>query len=169
MFDRVLGLPAHPLIVHAAVVLVPLLALGGIAYAVLPMLRRHFRWTVALLAIAAPAAITAAKLSGDEFRKNKNMTPQFQSTIDVHEGFGETAMWFTLGLGAAVLVLVFLVRPAARRTESRGPDDTLVSSAKQGLIVQVVLGVVTVALAGITLYYVFRTGDSGAHMVWDGF
>ena len=53
MFDRISGLPAHPLIVHAAVVLVPLLALGAIVYAVVPPLRKHFRWAVGLLAIAA--------------------------------------------------------------------------------------------------------------------
>jgi hypothetical protein len=32
-----------------------------------------------------------------------------------------------------------------------------------------VLGLLTVALAGVTMYYIFKTGDSGANMVWNGF
>ena len=172
MFDRVLGLPAHPLMVHAAVVLVPLLALGGIAYAVAPMLRRHFRWPIGLLALATPAAVVAAKLSGDQFKTNPNMSaPQQQAKISNHENFGNTTMWLTLGLGVAVLVLVLLVRAASSGPTRRGPDNTLVSSSSGGspLLLQIILGVVTVGLAGVTLYYVFKTGDSGARMVWDGF
>ena len=172
MFDRVLGLPAHPLMIHAAVVLVPLLALGGIAYAVAPMIRRHIRWPVGLLALAGPGAVVAAKLSGDQFKKNPNMSaPQQQAKISGHENFGNTTMWWTLGLGVAVLVLVLLVRATTASPTRRGPDDTLVTprSGSTPLVLQIILGVVTVGLAGITMYYVFKTGDSGAHMVWDGF
>jgi hypothetical protein len=157
--------------IHAAVVLVPLLALGGIAYAVAPFIRRHFRWPVGLLALAAPGAVVGAKLSGDQFKKNPNMSaPQQQAKIANHENFGNTAMWWTLGLGVAVLVLVILVRAMPNPTR-RGPDDTLVTPRSSGtpLLLQIILGVVTVGLAGIAMYYVFKTGDSGAHMVWDGF
>jgi len=43
VFEQLLGLPAHPLLLHATVVFVPLLALGTIAYAVVPRLRRRVR------------------------------------------------------------------------------------------------------------------------------
>ena len=36
MFEEFAGIPAHPLLVHAAVVFVPLLALAAVAYAFLP-------------------------------------------------------------------------------------------------------------------------------------
>jgi hypothetical protein len=136
------------------------------------MIRRHFRWPVGLLALAAPGAVVATKLSGDEFKKNPNMSaPQQQAKIATHENFGNTAMWWTLGLGVAVLVLVLLVRATSAGAARRGPDDTLVTPRSSGppFVVQIVLAVVTVALAGIAMYYVFKTGDSGAHMVWDGF
>jgi hypothetical protein len=35
--------------------------------------------------------------------------------------------------------------------------------------VTVVLAVLTIALAATSLYYVYRTGDSGAHIAWSGF
>ena len=172
MFDRVLGLPAHPLLVHAAVVLVPLLALGGIVYAVAPFTRRHLRWVVGLLALAGAGAITAAKLSGDQFKKNRNFSSaEMQATITKHMDFGNTTLYITLGLAVVVLALVILVRPApAGGTKRRGPDDTLVAPrAGSPLLLQVILGVLTIGLAGTTLYYIFRTGDSGAHMVWDSY
>jgi hypothetical protein len=157
--------------VHAAVVLVPLLALGGVAYAVAPFLRRHLWLPVAFLALAAPAAIVAAKLSGDEFRKNPNMSVEMQPRIDAHSGLGERAMWFSIGLAVLVLVLIALVRAGGPARPKRGPDDTLASPPRGGapLILQVLLGALTIGVAGATLYYVFRTGDSGAKMVWDRF
>jgi glucan phosphoethanolaminetransferase (alkaline phosphatase superfamily) len=163
VFDRISGLPAHPLIVHAAVVFLPLLALGAIAYAVVPMLRRHFRWTVAILAVIAPLATVAAKLSGEEFQKNKNLqSAEVKAKIGEHSEFGDTTMWLAIGLGVVALIVVFLVRPIVRTATDAASSGTPV-------ILQVVLGVVTIGVAGATLYYVFRTGDSGAHIVWTGF
>ena len=171
MFDRFNGLPMHPLIVHAAVVLVPLLALSAIVYAVIPGLRRHFRVVVGLFALAGPAAVGAAVLSGNTFSKNKNLqNPQQQASITTHHNFGINTLWFTIGLGVATLLLVFLVAPAYRRRSYRGNDDTLPAPARTApIVVQVVLGVIVIGLAGVTLYYVFKTGDSGAHMVFTGY
>ena len=43
VFDLINGLPVHPLVVHAVVVLVPLAALGTIAIALRPAWRPHVR------------------------------------------------------------------------------------------------------------------------------
>jgi uncharacterized membrane protein YbaN (DUF454 family) len=163
VFESVLGLPAHPLMVHAAVVLVPLLALGAIAYAVVPRLRTRIRWAVVLLAFVAPGAAFFAKESGDAFRARliaKNMTsPQIIAQLDQHESYGEKAMLLAVGLGLVTLALAFLL------PGSPNVDHGFVRSA----IVQVIFAVVTVGLALVTMFYVYRTGDSGARMVWDGF
>lgn len=157
MFERVLGLPAHPLFIHAAVVLVPLLAVAGILYAVWPGARRHVRWTMIVLAVATPGAVFAAKESGEAFGKNDNFqSPQLQEKIEQHEGFGTTLFLIVLGLALIVLVMAYLVRPAAG--ESVGP--VMAHWALAGL---------TVVLALAAFYYVFKAGDTGAKMVWDGF
>jgi hypothetical protein len=174
VFARILGLPAHPLLVHAAVVLVPLLALGGIAYAVVPFLRGYLRWPVGLLAPVAPAAIVSALLSGEEFRKSKNLAaPVIQAKIGKHADLGIMAMWLAIGLGVVVLVLVLLVGPGGRGRPKRSTGDETPLRQRRGaggsLILQVVLGVLTVGLGGVTLFYVYKTGDAGAHIVWDGF
>ena len=50
MFEEFQGIPAHPLLLHAAVVFVPLLALATIAYAFVPFVRPHTRVVLGLLA-----------------------------------------------------------------------------------------------------------------------
>jgi hypothetical protein len=179
VFDRISGLPAHPLIVHAAVVFVPLLALGAILYAVLPMLRGQLRWPVGLLAVVGPLAITAARLSGENFSKNKNVqSPQMQALIAVHQGYGDKAQLYTIALGVIMLIFVFLVgpsRPAPAQPPS-GSDGgggvataTLTATRTTPLVLQIVLAVLAVAGALVTAYYVYKVGDSGAHMAWGGY
>jgi hypothetical protein len=36
-------------------------------------------------------------------------------------------------------------------------------------VLQVVFAIVLIALSGASVYYVVRTGDSGAHIVWSGY
>lgn len=157
MFERVLGLPAHPLFIHAAVVLVPLLAVAGILYAVWPGARRHVRWTMIVLAVATPGAVFAAKESGEAFGKSDNFqSAELQTKIEAHEGFGDNLFLIILGLALVVLVLAYLVRPVA--ADSVGP--VAAHWALAGL---------TVVLGLAAFYFVFKTGDSGAKMVWDGF
>ena len=67
MFDKIAGIPAHPLLVHAAVVFVPLLALGAVVYGAIPALRFRVRWPVALLAVAGAVSVVAAHKSGEAF------------------------------------------------------------------------------------------------------
>ena len=47
MFDQINGLPVHALVLHAAVVFVPLLALGAIVYALIARWRPRIGWAVA--------------------------------------------------------------------------------------------------------------------------
>jgi hypothetical protein len=155
VFEEITGIPAHPLLVHAAVVFVPLLALGALAYALVPPLRFRFRW---------PVALVAARLSGDAFRARlqaKNLiSPEYVSKIADHKQFGDAAMYATLGLALATLVFVLAVpgRPPGFENARAG-----------GVVLQAIFAVVLIALSGAAVYYVVRTGDSGAHMVWNGF
>ncbi|MEV4513474.1 DUF2231 domain-containing protein [Dactylosporangium sp. NPDC049525] len=157
MFERVLGLPAHPLFIHAAVVLVPLLAVAGILYAVWPGARRHVRWTMIVLAVATPGAVFAAKESGEAFGESDNFqSAELQTKIEEHEGFGSTLFLVVLGLALVALVMAYLVRPLA--TDSVGP-----------VVAHWALAGLTVVLGLAAFYYVFKAGDTGAHMVWEGF
>lgn len=154
MFDQINGLPVHALVLHAAVVFVPLLALGAIVYALVSRWRPKIGWAVALLAVAAPGSALVAKLSGTELY-NRLLAQGLKGTgkeiLDDHMGFGDRTFWFSLALGVVSLLMVLLT---ARRPRA------LPKAAELGA------AVVMIALAAISGYYVFKTGDSGATAVW---
>jgi hypothetical protein len=155
VFDQINGLPVHALVIHAAVVFVPLLALTAIAYGVLPRWRSRVGWAAVLLAVAAPLTAWVATESGEALRGRlvaDGMSGPPLAAIDDHMGYGELTFYFSLGLGVVTLLMVFLT---LRRTERPLPR-----AADLGLTV------IMVALAAVSGYYVFRTGDSGAQAVW---
>ncbi|GIM96028.1 DUF2231 domain-containing protein [Paractinoplanes toevensis] len=152
MFDQVNGLPVHALVLHAAVIFVPLLALGAIVYALIGKWRPKIEWAVVLLAVAAPVSTFVAKESGEKLYDRLiglGLSGKGKEILDDHMGFGSMTFWFSLALGIVTLILVFLNR--------RG-----------GLpkIAEWVLAAAMVILAVLSGYYVFRTGDSGATAVW---
>ena len=66
MFDTITGLPIHPLVVHAVIVLLPLACLGAIAIAVKPDWSRRFGILVVACAFIATGAAFIAKQSGEK-------------------------------------------------------------------------------------------------------
>ncbi|MCA2215522.1 DUF2231 domain-containing protein [Jidongwangia harbinensis] len=154
MFDQVNGLPVHALVLHAAVVLVPLLAFGAFVYALVGRWRAKIGWAVLLLAVIAPISALVTVLSGNKLHERlleQGLKGRGAEIINDHMGFGTSTFWFSLALGVVTLVLVL--------TTQRRPGS-LPRVADLGL------AVVMVALAAVTGYYVYRTGDSGATAVW---
>ncbi|MQA27164.1 MAG: hypothetical protein GEU94_17250 [Micromonosporaceae bacterium] len=185
MFEEILGLPAHPLIVHAAVVLVPLLVAVAIAYALIPPLRGRLDWAVVVLAVAAPAAVWAARQSGEAFQlrlaQRDMMPPELAADVAAHEELSEVLWWLALALGVAAVALVAADRLLPRRpggAEPRGAESGSAGSGSPGseaprggglrLVVTVVLTLAIVGLSGAAGWYVYRTGHTGSTMVWEG-
>ena len=65
MFDLINGLPVHPLVVHAVVVLLPLAVLGTIAIAVTTGLAPPLRPLVVAAAAVATVLVPVATSSGE--------------------------------------------------------------------------------------------------------
>ncbi|MFI6299855.1 DUF2231 domain-containing protein [Nonomuraea sp. NPDC050790] len=147
MFNEILGLPAHPLIIHFAVVLTPLLVAVSVAYAAVTRWRPQLAWAVVALSVAAPAAVFAARQSGMALKEARFATAEgdLGRRIATHESFATPLLLSTLALGVLSLLLVF-----AARNKTAG----------------LVLSVLTVVAALVAAYYVFRAGDSGARAVW---
>ena len=64
MFNTIGGIPAHPLLIHAAVIFIPLLILGAVVYALWPRARVRIGWAVVALAPLAPEVPVAGSLAG---------------------------------------------------------------------------------------------------------
>jgi uncharacterized membrane protein len=158
MFDQILGLPAHPLIIHFAVVLTPLLVAVAVAYALLPRGRAYVAWAVVLLSLAAPAAVFAAKESGESLKSARFATADgaLGARISAHQSFANPLLLSVAGLAVAALLLVYATRPAR---DSVGGD-------RFGRPVTLGLSALTLVVAAVAGYFVFRAGDSGARAVW---
>ena len=75
---EILGLPLHPLIIHAVVVLVPLAALGGIAISVFTWARKRYGSLVVIGSFGAAVSTYVAQIAGQNFyatRESRN-TPR---------------------------------------------------------------------------------------------
>lgn len=158
MLDQVNGLPVHILVLHAAVIFVPLLALGAIVYGLVAAWRPKIGWAVALLAVVAPVSALITKLSGTEFYNRllseERVSPAGKVILDGHMENGTTTFWLALALGVVSLILVALT--------ARNPR-ALPKIADLGL------ALVLVVLAGVSVYYLYKTGDSGATAVWGSY
>ena len=147
ILDTVAGLPMHPLVVHAAVVLVPLAAVGLILMAVRPAFSRRFGVLIVIVAGAGALASIAAKLSGEELAERIG-TPK------VHAELGDVMPLIALGL--FVLGLVFWL-------VDRGIPG---NKPRPGWLV--VYAILLVLASAFAIYWTIRVGHSGAEVTWSG-
>lgn len=150
------GLPLHPLVVHAAVVLAPAAALAALLYAVVPAWRRALRHVAAALALVAALAVQVAVLSGNALRED---VPALAQAVVDHHDWGIRLVWSSWVL-AAITVASWWVLPVAG---VRG-----VGGGSAGRFLRPALLVLQPVVALAVLWLAFRTGDSGARAVWSG-
>jgi hypothetical protein len=151
------GIPLHPLVVHAAVVLVPMAALASVAM-VVPRWRWLTRWPALVLATGATIAVQAATLSGADLHR---ATGIHTALIASHEKWGERlrlAMWVLLVLTA----LAFWAFPYVTRLVGDRDGAGRVAALEKPLMVLLPV------LAGVVLVLVVLTGVGGARSVWGG-
>jgi uncharacterized membrane protein len=151
VFDLINGLPVHPLVVHAAVVLIPLSMLGTVLIAVKRSWRKSLGWWVVALTAAATVSAWVAKESGEALAKRVGEP-------EVHASLGDT-----LPLIMVVMYVCTTALVVADRLTDRGDQ----AERKRSPLV-VVLGVVAVVVALGATFQTYRVGDSGAVAVWAG-
>ena len=157
MFDLINGLPIHPLVVHAVVVLLPIAMLGTIALAVRPRWRRTYGPLLIVVTAVATALIPVATSSGEALEKRVGQPGE-------HAELGDQLIWFAIPLLVLLVALVVLDRRRAP-AETRTGDGTVAtrSSSSKALTAVAVLAVI----AGLaTTVQVYRIGDSGARAAW---
>jgi hypothetical protein len=149
MPESVGGIPIHPLVVHAVVVLIPLAALGLIVTALVPRWRHRFGSLVLAAAVVATALVPVAMQSGENLEDLVAETAE----VERHSEVGEAMLFFAVPLLAMSLLLWWLGRRAERGAGVPG-----------WLGVVVTLVTIVVALAAIV--QVVLVGHSGAEAVW---
>lgn len=153
------GLPAHPLMVHMPVVLIPLAGIIAIVFAFRPAWLDRFGWgLVALSGIGALGGVLAAG-SGESLNDMQNKAET--AAREDHFELGEIAR--NLGLVFFLVVLaVVLVRHLARRRAATEGIWSKANTKAAGVVFALAL-VASAAAATITIS---AAGHQGAKLVW---
>lgn len=164
------GLPAHILLVHAVVVLVPLSALLIVLVAFWPAARRRLVWPTAILAVVALISVPLATEAGEWLERRVPRT----DLLRLHTELGDSMLPWAIGL--ALIALALLVRhvAAARgdaRLDAPGAASVVARPTRSqpgGTVATALLGVLAVVVAVGSVVTVYRIGDSGARAAWTG-
>jgi uncharacterized membrane protein len=149
------GIPAHPLVVHAAVVLVPLAAVFAAASAVWPARRWQTRTPAAVLAIVAAASVQLAAMTGDQLKVHLHEDSPLIQTHEHWAGLLQAASWVLAGL--------MLVAWWALPHENPLPDKDHQHGVR---LLSWPLTVLLPVVSLVVLVLVVLTGDAGAKAVW---
>ncbi|MCW2716604.1 DUF2231 domain-containing protein [Pseudonocardia sp.] len=159
------GIPAHPLVIHAVVVLLPLAALGAVLIAVRPRWRRAFGVPVLLVALVGVAAVPLATQTGEQLQR---ALPGPNPLIEIHEGRADMllpwAVAFLVLLAVAVIGGIVADRRARPTDAPAGGTTTTRSPARVVTAVGVLAALLGLVVAGLVVWI----GEAGATAVWQG-
>lgn len=153
---EIAGLPLHPLLVHATVVLVPLSAVATVLLAAVPRWRWLTRWPAAALGVAAVALAWVARLSGSALLDAR---PQLAPLVEEHQERGELLALVSVPYALLVLLGAWSLAGA---NPLPGRDDR---KSRVPALERVLPAVLVAAALGV-LVLVVLAGDSGARAVW---
>jgi uncharacterized membrane protein len=161
------GIPAHPLVVHAVVVLLPLAAVGTLLVVARPAWRRQLGVWVLLLAAAGVAAVPVATQTGEQLRQALGGGGPL---VEIHEERAETLLLPALVFLVLLTATVVLGRRADAVAAAEGPGAAHALSARADPLQKVTLVVgVLAALAGLAVFgLVVWIGHAGSVAVWSG-
>lgn len=154
MFDTIFGLPMHPLIVHATVVVVPLAAVVISLAALLPRFRNWAGYVPLGLGATAVVLVPLSTSTGEELQHRLGETKLIEKHADIAEGL---LPWVVVLAVAALAIALMYFREE--------------SETHEALSTSIVAVVTVVALIGAvgTMIQVGRIGHSGATASWSKF
>jgi hypothetical protein len=161
VFDSVGNLPLHPLVLHAAVIGIPLTLLLSLLFA-LPMTRSWARWALPVVALGATGATFVARESGEALM-TALLTGQ-QLTTD-SAAFALVLRHSQLAGQLMLIMLAVAVLAVANAVVVGRVGGT---AAQPGRPVRdLVLVALLVVAALVAAFWVYRVGDAGANAVWN--
>jgi hypothetical protein len=152
------GIPLHPLVVHAVVVLLPLAALGALAVAARRSWLSRFGPLILLVAVVGVAAVPVATWSGGQLQ---DAMGGGSPLVQEHAARGEVLLPYAVAFVVLLAVAVLTGRWAERDEPARGASATV----RRVSVASGVLAAVTgVAVTGLVIWI----GHAGSTAVWQG-
>jgi hypothetical protein len=170
------GLPAHTLLVHAVVVLVPLAAVLLVLVGLWPPARQRLSLLTAVLAGLALISVPLTTSAGEWLEHHLPRT----SLIHAHAELGDTMLPWAIALFAVAAAVAAREIPRARSAATRTGGDSLGAALAPELArrseadgpggrpLSVALAVLALVVAAGSVLTVYRIGDSGARAAWTG-
>ncbi|WP_158846481.1 DUF2231 domain-containing protein [Saccharothrix deserti] len=159
----IFGLPAHPLLVHAVVVLLPLAAVGAAALAVVPRWRQKYAWPLLGVTLMGVGSVPLAQWAGDQLYAQ--LAALENPLIQRHADLGNDLLPFALGFGVVVVAMLVAGRLSDRERTAAAEDSAVPKTWRR---IAVVVAVLVIAAGAATTVQTVRIGHSGSTAVWDG-
>ncbi len=150
----IFGLPAHVLLVHIPIVLIPLAVFGALGLWWEPW-RRRFGIATAVVLIVAGISTQLAISTG------QTLKGQLESTalLRAHTSIAENIRPFLLLFFIALAAFLYFERRQRASSETGGPV-----SMRNPILIGTFAA--TLLFAGVSVYWVQRIGHTGAKAVW---
>jgi len=158
------GLPLHVLLVHAVVVLTPLVALALVLIAAWPAARRIL-WLPVLIAAALLLPLGLITIEAGKWLEQR-VPPA--PLIQEHTAQGEDIVpWLITLLVAAVVIAVWAVVELVTARRASGSEPVRPARALR-ITVGVVLTLGAVAIAAGSSWTLVQIAEAGSRAVWEG-
>ena len=155
------GLPLHPLFVHAAVVAVPVVALLAIASAWVPKVRDWLGIVLPILASAALVATLLVEQSGEALELQVAQTPALTAHTEIADIATAGAALLFIGTWVHWGWPRFFVRQRPGRTAPRVTNPGVVRT------VTTVISILLTLVGVFAIVAMVIVGDTGARAVWE--
>jgi len=150
------GLPLHPLIVHAVVILVPLTAVALILGTLWPAARRRLGIVTSLAALVVLVLVPITVAAGESLREVVGPLP----AVDAHEALGRMLLPWVVAMFVAAAAQWAWFRWGVPRMRAR--------HARRASVISTVIGAIAIVAAVGAIVMVVLIGESGARAVWGG-
>jgi uncharacterized membrane protein len=151
--DNVNGVPTHPLVVHAAIVLVPLVLACLIVFSFKKKWHSTFAIPTLVLAFGGLVASWLAEESGGSLEERIKET----NLVEEHAELGENFVIIAFILFIFVAIWAFIGWRNRNKTEI----------SKNDLYIRIAVSIVAILIAGYASFAIYEVGHSGAKSVWE--
>lgn len=157
------GLPAHPLLVHAVVVLLPLAALALVLHAFWPAARRRLGVVTPLLALVVLVLVPITTHAGEELKDS--LGADSNPLVRRHEQLADQILPWSIALFVLAAAQWWWTGPGVRVLAGR---DGAAASGAARRWVGIALAVVGLVVAVGATVVLLRAGEAGARATWGG-
>jgi uncharacterized membrane protein len=147
------GIPAHALLLHFVLVLVPLTALLDILCGLWPAARRGQLMWLTLILAAVTMVLTPTTIDAGAWLYDRQANPS--PILREHAARGGLMTYFSAAL-LVVAILLIALRVIERRSD------------KRRVVIHVLVAIVVLATGISSTLQIYRVGDAGAQAVWGG-